>query len=449
MTRLLFSFLVLFAAFAAMPAQADYAKDCTNKTKEARIAACTQAINSGRWKGKRLRWAYFNRGKAYHNTNQPEKALKDLDKAISLEPGRPSSRVMRAIVFISQKQYDRARDDCQIAMATDPKYVLAHYQMGRAYYYLKDYRQSIKYYGQAAKLRPRYSSATNGLGNAHYQLGEYRKALDYYKEALAYNPSSTVIPGNIKLAEKKLGIDSGPAITPVSGERRVALVIGNSRYSSVSSLNNPSRDARAMSETFRKLGFTDVMEVRDLNKSDMERTLVNFADRAQGADWAVIYYAGHGMELGGQNYLIPVDARLKSDRHVALETVNMNSMLDAAGGAKTLRVVILDACRDNPFLAGMQRTNSTRNIGRGLARIEPKGATLVAYAARHGQTAQDGSSGNSPYVRALMKHINEPGLDVSLMFRRVRDSVMKETGNAQEPFTYGSLPGVTLSFRPQ
>ena len=230
--------------------------------------------------------------------------------------------------------------------------------------------------------------------------------------------------------------------------RRVALVVGNSAYASVPRLSNPSRDADAMADIFRRLGFSEVIEVKDVKKSEMQRALLDFADKSVDADWAVIYYAGHGMEIDGTNYMIPVDAILKRDQNVKLESVSLDEMIDAAAAAKKLRIVILDACRDNPFLAKMTRTLATRSIGTGLASVEPQQGTLVAFAAKQGQTAEDGSGANSPFVTAMLQHIGEPGVDVNIFFRKVRDSVLSATANRQEPFVYGSLPGETLSFQP-
>ena len=228
---------------------------------------------------------------------------------------------------------------------------------------------------------------------------------------------------------------------------RVALVIGNSAYQSVGVLPNPANDARDMAAALQRLDF-DVSLHTDLTYDGMRRALQDFGDKAQGADMAVVFYAGHGIEIERQNYLIPIDARLQTDRSVAFEAVPLDLMLTAVDGAKTLKVVLLDACRNNPFAARMQRSGTTRAIGRGLSRIEPATGTLVGFAAKEGTIANDGSSRNSPYTSALLQHIETPGLEISLMFRQVRDAVLASTGNAQEPFTYGSLPGRNLYFKP-
>ncbi len=237
-------------------------------------------------------------------------------------------------------------------------------------------------------------------------------------------------------------------LAPVFAEKRVALVIGNASYKHQPQLINASRDAEAIADSLRDLGFSVVRLERDLGRDVLRHKLIAFGDEAANADWALVYYAGHGIEMGGTNYVVPVDAQLKRDKHVRIEAVPLNEILEAVESASKLRLVILDACRNNPFLASIKRSRGrTRAIGRGLARIEPNKGTLVAYAARHGQVASDGDGKNSPYVSALLKHLSTPGLEISLMFRRVRDSVLKLTNGGQEPFTYGSLPGVELYFK--
>src|SRR5262249_46926149 len=156
----------------------------------------------------------------------------------------------------------------------------------------------------------------------------------------------------------------------------------------------------------------------DLPREKLLDALKTFAREAERADWALIYFAGHGLELGGVNYLVPVDAKMSSDRDASFEAVELQRLLDAVSGSKKIGLVIFDACRDNPFVKTMTRSMaSTRSIGRGLAPIEPEGATLVAYAAKHGQEAHDGEGKNSPFVTALIKNLHVPGLEIGLLFR--------------------------------
>jgi uncharacterized caspase-like protein len=233
-------------------------------------------------------------------------------------------------------------------------------------------------------------------------------------------------------------------------DKRVALVIGMSRYQQVPRLTNPARDADAMTALFRKAGFDTVDSRRDLGISDLRRAVREFSEVSRDADIAVVYYAGHGIEVDGTNYLVPADAKLLSDFDVEDETMSLDRVLKALDSVKRLKLVILDACRDNPFARTMKRSVASRSIGRGLAQIEPAMSdTLVAYAAKAGAVASDGDGDNSPFAAALVKYITEPGLDLRLAFGRVRDEVMKSTANRQEPFVYGSLGGQTMALVPQ
>jgi uncharacterized caspase-like protein len=158
-----------------------------------------------------------------------------------------------------------------------------------------------------------------------------------------------------------------------------------------------------------------------------------------------VFYAGHGMQVDGSNFLIPADAKLERVNHVEDETINLDRVLKKTGAARKLGLVILDSCRNNPFLGRMiQEGRTTRGVGTGLASVEPIHGELVVFATRDGHVAADGESEHSPFTQALLYHIDEPWVDVELLFRKVRDTVMKATNNAQEPFTYGSLPGEQL-----
>ncbi|MDP4024671.1 caspase family protein [Methylobacterium sp. NEAU 140] len=240
------------------------------------------------------------------------------------------------------------------------------------------------------------------------------------------------------------------ANSAASDERRVALVIGNGRYATVPRLDNPVRDGERLAQALREAGFQEVQVERDLDRDTLIAVLRRFERVADTADWALVYYAGHGIEVGGTNYLVPTDARLRSDRDVDEETVSLSQVQKRLEGAAKLRLVILDACRDNPFLAGMKRTLATRSVGRGLARPDlPQSGSLVAYSAAAGQTASDGEDGqvNSPYVTALVKHLATPDVEVNLFFRRVRSEVLRATHQRQEPATYESLPDDRFVFR--
>jgi uncharacterized caspase-like protein len=249
-------------------------------------------------------------------------------------------------------------------------------------------------------------------------------------------------PGLLKLPGFLLAAALLLICQPAHAERRVALVLANSAYQNVPQLANPANDGALIAATLKEAGFDVVDSRHDLPALEMRRALRDFADSARDADIAVIYYAGHGMEVDGTNYLIPVDAKLERDTDVYDEALSLDRILVAAEPAKQLRLVILDACRDNPFARSMKKTVALRSIGRGLAQIEPTSPnTLIAYSAKAGSTAMDGDAKDSPFTIALSKRITTPGLDVRKAFGFVRDDVLKVTGNRQEPFVYGSLGG--------
>jgi uncharacterized caspase-like protein len=230
--------------------------------------------------------------------------------------------------------------------------------------------------------------------------------------------------------------------SPAVADKRVALVIGNSAYKSAPKLGNPVNDAILMGGMFRKAGFDTVDVRQDLNAPEMRKALREFGARTRDADVAIVYYAGHGLEVDGTNYLIPIDAALETDTDVYDEALPIDRVLVSIEPAKQLRLVILDACRDNPFSKTMKRTVASRAIGRGLAKVEPTSPnTMIAFAAKAGSTASDGDSRNSPFATALVEHLPKPGLDLRKAFGFVRDDVLRSTGNKQEPFVYGSLGG--------
>ena len=225
-------------------------------------------------------------------------------------------------------------------------------------------------------------------------------------------------------------------------ERRVALVISNANYENTPTLTNPPLDAEAVAEILRDMRFDEVDVLLDATADALRKRLRDFALKARLADVAVIYYAGHGLEADGQNYLVPVDARLETDLDVSFETVGIDLAVRAVNGAKKLKLIILDACRDNPLVAGRPADGKSRSFGTGLAPIETAGDVLVSYAAAAGKVALDGPAGdNSPFAKALVNHLRAPGVDVRQVLGRVRDDVKRATGDKQQPFIYASLGG--------
>jgi len=234
--------------------------------------------------------------------------------------------------------------------------------------------------------------------------------------------------------------------TEALAEKRVALIIGNANYVNATKLTNPPNDATAISVLLETAGFNVVETHTDLGNDEMRKVVRNFSDQTRDADVAVVYFGGHGIEVGNTNFLIPIDAKLQRDIDVDDEAIVLDRVLQVIEPARKLRLVILDACRDNPFTRTMKRTMATRAVGRGLAKYEPTMSnTLVAFAASPGSTVLDGDGANSPFTSALVKYITTPDLDLRIAFGNVRDEVLKNTSNKQEPYISGSLGGGTIA----
>lgn len=227
--------------------------------------------------------------------------------------------------------------------------------------------------------------------------------------------------------------------------RKVALVIGNSDYANTSRLANPANDIRIIAASARSAGFDDVTVVADLAVNDFQKAMRDFRAKADGADVAMVYYAGHGIEAQGKNWLIPTDAQLKSDLDLPYEAINLDRMMEAVSGAQ-IRMIILDSCRNNPF--GRSWRSGTRAVVNGLAGVEADDV-LVIFAAGPGQTAADGSGGNSPFATSLAKRLPQPDLPVQLLGGAIRDDVLAATSGQQRPFVSASITGTPVYLVPR
>jgi tetratricopeptide (TPR) repeat protein len=345
---------------------------------------------------------------------------------------------------------------CSRVLDRDPGNAAAYNSRGSAYAGRGDYDRAIADFDQALKLNPGNAAAYAGRGKAHDARGEHGRAIADYDQALMFDPGNAAVRQSREHAQTALASLPGPAAKrpetagpqttspSVPPQRRVALVIGNSAYSGVPALANPQRDARAVADALRQAGFQTVELKMDLDRAGMVAALRAFRAQADRADWALVYFAGHGIEIDRVNYLIPIDAKLDDDRDVKEEAVSYETVLNATGNARALKLIILDACRKNPFKDRMHRSTAMRStVDRGLAPPpEPEAGTLIAYSARDGQVAADDVDGaNSPFARAFIAQLKVPGLEVRRLFEFVRDDVMEATGRRQQPFTYQSLPG--------
>jgi tetratricopeptide (TPR) repeat protein len=441
--------------------------------------------------------AYNNRALTWKDAGDYDRAIADLNEAIRINPADEKAYGNRGNLWRLKGDLDQALGDLGTQIRMHPKDSIGYTLRGDTYRYKGDLDHALADYNEALKIEPDSISILTGRGLTYEKAGDLVRARDEFKKALA-SPDQLRMDSNkaaLETARSRLAAyDSGdaqPTIpaaparvrsetsipTPVASApiltkavaapslpaaaphgRRIALVIGNSGYKNVPALANPQKDAAAIATSLRNIGFETVTLAVDATREKLIDALRAFADEAEKADWAMVYYAGHGIEVNGQNYLIPTDARLATDRDVQFEAIPLDQVMASLEGAKKLKLVLLDACRDNPFAPQMRRTAapapaavaatptagaavSSRSIGRGLGEVKVQGASLVVYAAKHGETALDGEGGNSPFAVAMIQRIATPGVEINKIFRLVRDDVMEATAGRQEPYTYGSLPG--------
>jgi len=434
------------------------------------VADCSQAILLK----PRYDLAYADRGRFRRLAGDYRASLIDLDKAIELNPRSFRALSFRGETLLASGDSERALADFSEALRIAPDFVAAYTGRGLVYEKLGDRAKAKADFTKARSLpavaeaglakpaqelaRTRLAAIEKEEAAAKFQIAqrdvlrdkaEAEKANETDRERKQREELERVkaeqqieIARLQKALESRKGTEAAQPQVPLPDPgRRVALVIGNSAYRSVATLPNPQRDAKAVAATLLKLGFETVIAENDLTRDQFRTALNAFEDKAKAADWAVVYYAGHGIEVGGVNYLIPVDAKLFASSDVEWEAVKLDLVLQATQRAKKLRLVLLDACRNNPFANRMRVADATRSVGRGFARIEPSKGTLVAYAAKDGEVAQDGDGEHSPFTTAFLKFAVKPKLEINLLFRNIRDEVLKATGGAQEPFIYSSLPG--------
>ena len=397
--------------------------------------------------------ALSGRARALGHKGQYDRALADYTEALRLAPRNDRVLNERGLIHLRKNDVAAAQADFEAALAANPRNVHAHNNRALVLAKQNKLDEALAGYGTAVSVDPDYLLGYVNRARAYEAKGEVARALADFKlaaerKATPKHDENARAQTAAKQAFSRLSKALAEGKIGPKAERRVALVIGNSAYKRVPALRNPANDAKALAAVLRNIGFTEVRELIDADLGRLAKALKEFGDLAAKADWAVIYFAGHGVEVGGTNYLIPTDAALEQQSHIEDETVPLSRVLSKVAGASKMQLVILDACRNNPFVPKMRQAGKqARAIGRGLASIEPESGVLVAYAARDGTMALDGESENSPYAQALVKHLPEPGLEISLLFRKVRDEVIGSTSRQQEPYTYGSLPAQPFYFK--
>ncbi len=346
-------------------------------------------------------------------------ALADLAEAERIDPVPPQAAMHRCMTYTAMGKFAEAIADCNTAIEKAPKSEFALCSRAEAYLAKGDLDAALRDFNFVLSLNPNNVRAHAGRGQLFEKKHDLAQArADYRSASFALTPFDEIdIAISRTLARERLA-----ALTPqtpggASNARRIALIIGNGAYRNVHQLNNPPRDARLIAGALRDVGFQTVTLSNDLTRDKFFEALKSFASEAEKADWAVVYYAGHGFEIGGVNYLVPVDARLAADKDAETEAVALEQVLAAVGGARKLRLVLLDACRDNPFAPTMQRTIALKLVDKGFSNIEPGAGFMVVYAAKHGETALDGDGVDSPFAVAVARDIKEPRVEVRKALR--------------------------------
>lgn len=371
-------------------------------------------------------------------------AIADFAEAEKIDPTAQQIAANRCVTYGLMGKFDQAFADCNGLIEKQPKNVYALNNRADVSMMKGDLDAALKDYTTVIQSNPNNVRAHSGRGQLYERKKDLAQARADYRAA-AY--SLTKFDEYDVARARAIAQERLAALTPQTpgsapSGRRVALVIGNGAYKNVHALPNPPRDAKLIAGVLHDVGFQTVISVSDLTRDKFFDALKTFADEAEKADWAVVYYAGHGFEIGGVNYLVPVDAKLAVDRDAETQAVALEQVIAAVGAARKLRLVILDACRDNPFAPTMQHTLSLKLVDKGFSNIEPGAGFMVVYAAKHGETAIDGDNGaDSPFSTALAHEIKEPRVEIRKLFDIVRDDVWSATKHVQQPFTYGSPPG--------
>lgn len=387
--------------------------------------------------------AHTNRGRVLTFNKDFDGALAEFAAAEQIDPAPPQAAMHRCMTYTAMGKSDAAIADCNSAIEKAPKNQFALNSRAEAYLAKGDLDAALRDFNSVLGLNPNNVRAHSGRGQLFEKKHDLVQArADYRSASFGLTPFDEIDVARARaMARERLAALTPQAPGAANTANRIALIIGNGAYKNVHPLDNPPRDARLIAGVLRDVGFQTVTLSNDLTRDKFFEALKTFASEAEKADWAVVYYAGHGFEIGGVNYLVPVDARLAADKDAETEAVALEQVIAAVGGARKLRLVMLDACRDNPFAPTMKHTIALKLVDKGFSNIEPGAGFMVVYAAKHGETALDGEGADSPFALALARDVKEPRVEVRKLFDIVRDDVWNASRHQQQPFTYGSPPG--------
>ncbi|HTB01482.1 MAG TPA: tetratricopeptide repeat protein [Bradyrhizobium sp.] len=413
-------------------------------------------INPNDW------YSNYGRGLADLAKGENERAVRDLDESIRINPKAAIAFNTRGFIYRMQGDYERAIRDLDEALRINPKFAAAYSNRGEAWRRRGDMDRALADLNEGIRLDPTLTPAYVNRGLAYEKRGDIERAKADYDAALKRPPGNyTTTKASLETARERLAALStatAPVAALPSPDRpataagtsqdsprgpRVALVIGNGAYTNVTSLPNPPNDARDMAGALRDLGFK-VIEGYNLDSTAMRGKIEEFGAALPGAGVSLLYYAGHGMQVAGKNYLIPVDAKLERPSSLGVEAIEVSTVISDMEAEKRVNLVFLDACRDNPLSRTLARSlgaSRSASVGQGLAQLNAGIGTLITFATSPDTVALDGSGKNSPFTAAMLRYIRTPGLEIRSMLTRVRADVIRATNEQQVPWDHSSLTG--------
>lgn len=352
-----------------------------------------------------------------------------------------------------QGRFDAAISDCQRAISLRPNYHYAYVNLGAAFLGAKDYLKAIAAYNKALELKSTSTWSLNGRGQAYSSIGKYDLASADFRRVLELNPLDDEARTRLSKIEALVRApivakqtasatpNLEPSATSPSTRKQLALVIGNSAYQNFPRLENPGNDAEDTSRLLKERGF-EVIKGVNLSRLEMESVLAKFGQIARSVDTALVYYAGHGLQHLGVNYLVPIDATLTDETDLR-KFFKLQDVIGDLQGASKIRILIVDACRDNDAiqqLASSLPKSRSAAFARGLAKTEADG-TLVVFATQSNKVASDGGGRNSPFTAAFLARMRQPSVDLRVLMARVRADVVEATKGTQRPEVWDSLIG--------
>jgi tetratricopeptide (TPR) repeat protein len=419
---------------------------------------------------------YFARGACWHFKRDFDRAIAEYDQAIKSNAQMMMAYVGRSNAYTHKGQYDRGLADGEQAVKLDPNSAYPYANRGEAYRNMGDLDHAIADFDQSIKLDPTITTVYVFRGLAHEAKGDIARAREDYTTAVSLPPKEffearelqararghlvalaaapgtpeQAAPARIATAPSALSPprDAASAVASDAFKHKVALVVGNGTYRFANQLPNPPNDASDVAQLLRRMGF-DVVAGNNLDYNAMKDAIRSFGRKLDSADLALFFYAGHGLQVSGANYLVPIDAKLERAADLNFEAIDVNLVLQQMEAEKRVNLIFLDACRDNPLSRSLARSLGTRStaVNSGLASIQSGVGTMISFATRPDTVALDGEGRNSPFTTALLKHLPTPNLDIGLVMRRVRADVLAATHDRQEPWDNSSLVGEVILAR--